>query len=118
MDTSETYIKQCDCPEIQEKWNPNIYDFAVKREGYHKLIPTIKIHNKFYYIFLPRQDKIQEMCGTYHNDKNGRWFCWICTMGRFNRFLEGFINQDFEHEIECFNKHKDFKMPSMEQLCL
>lgn len=30
MDTSETYIKMCDCPEIQEQWKPKIGDFMVR----------------------------------------------------------------------------------------
>jgi len=56
MDTSETYIKMCDCPEIQE---------------YHVKLPKLITNglgsNCQYYgytnkhVWLPRQDQIQEM---------------------------------------------------------
>ncbi len=128
MDTSETYIKMCNCPEIQDKWFIKDGDWVGSEHGVVS-INHINEDNKYYSsvkfqlirednIWLPRQDQIQEMIGTYHDDKNGRWFCWVCTMERFNRFLAGFINREFEHEIECFNKPREFKMASMEQLWL
>lgn len=119
----------CDCPEIQETWKLKQGDWTAfpmtgvisikhidEDDDYYspKKVKTIKRYNTW----LPRQDQIQEMVGTYHNDKSGRCFCWVCTMGRFNGFLEEHINQEFEQEIECFNKQKDFQVFSMEQLWL
>ncbi len=31
MDTSETYIKMCDCPEIQDLWEPAIGDYMLRK---------------------------------------------------------------------------------------
>ena len=31
MDTTEIYIKMCDCPEIQELWKPSIGDYMLRK---------------------------------------------------------------------------------------
>ena len=66
MDTSEQYIKMCDCPEIQRQWKPQ--DF-ISYHAYHKRLKRV---GDFIYgvqwensgreelIWLPRQDQIQE----------------------------------------------------------
>ncbi len=68
MDTSETYIKMCDCPEIQEQ-RPVAEDrVGSTYYGWY----GIKLHNKKVYstnrpnetidsIWLPRQDQLQAM---------------------------------------------------------
>ena len=60
MDKTEQFIKMSDCPEIQEQWKIDKYDFAIKRSGY-VLVSTSRIRNKAWYIWLPRQDDIQAM---------------------------------------------------------
>lgn len=72
MDTSENYIKMSDCPEIQDGWKPNSGDYFTKRsrktvELYHcghEGWPFEDTYIRFY-VFLPRQDQIQEMIGNY-----------------------------------------------------
>lgn len=79
MDTSETYIKMCNCPEIQEKWDVNtgdyywtgksieitewllshIYHFAQK----HMITDTYVEEQLKDCIWLPRQDQAQKMIG-------------------------------------------------------
>jgi len=55
MDTSETYIKMCDCGEIQNIWNPEGLDFTHRRLGKQYKHGTM--------LWLPRQDQLQEMVG-------------------------------------------------------
>ena len=55
MDTSEAYIKMCDCPEIQEPWNQAGHDFTHRRPGRQYKHGTM--------LWLPRQDQLQEMFG-------------------------------------------------------
>ncbi len=85
MDTSEQYIKMCDCPEIQELWGVDDGDFLAshKIEGIgakYKYITwclcdycnvadsygTLEIdsENKKGYVWLPRQDQLQEMANS------------------------------------------------------
>ena len=53
MDTSETYIKMCDCPEIQELM-PRVH-------SQHEFYKTGDIVMKKPFVWLPRQDQLQEM---------------------------------------------------------
>ena len=67
MDTSETFIKMVDCPEIQELWNPQKGDLYV----YWEVGPEYKVHllhrpagyfKKYEaYRWLPRQDDLEKM---------------------------------------------------------
>ena len=81
MDTSETYIKMCDCPEIQEQRpRGNLYfegDYAARRdhagEWYITLcVPNYKGKKRSIYfkaddsIWLPMQDQLQGM--VYEGD--------------------------------------------------
>ncbi len=61
MDTSETYIKMCDCPEIQGRiWETgDVYAFAGE-SGYVVSSDYAPQHS----IWLPRQDQLQEMVST------------------------------------------------------
>jgi len=66
VDTSKTYIKMCDCPEIQGQWNPKNF---TSYHAYHKRLKRV---GDFIYgiqwensdreelIWLPRQDQIQK----------------------------------------------------------
>lgn len=75
MDTSEQYVKMCDCPEIQSKWNLE----KVFEPHYvcNKRLKTTQSINRFgnsrrtlkkEYTWLPRQDQIQDMMGKdYEN---------------------------------------------------
>ena len=78
MDTSEQYIKMCDCPEIQDKWEQSqAGDFYFMRDSlFHptkitgnyngdgwKLLPRTTNYG-----WLPRQDQIQELVfGKFDN---------------------------------------------------
>ena len=75
MDTSETYIKMCDCKEIEKNHNWAEGDYCVFRRDYiqgHWCIfrgqvilyasgGVDDIIDKVGGIFLPRQDQLQEM---------------------------------------------------------
>jgi len=72
MDTSETYIKMCDCPEIQEQWLPKIgvyYQWwdkrykEVRQAIWTKGCASNRIGFRQKFIWLPRQDQIQKMIG-------------------------------------------------------
>ena len=85
MDTSEQYIKMCDCPEIQDGWRPNKGDFYAWTPHGGKEYSTISmmlrcschvsiekdIEN---FVWLPQQDQLQEMVFTdpiFHGDVVG-----------------------------------------------
>ncbi|RLC74433.1 MAG: hypothetical protein DRI61_16610 [Chloroflexi bacterium] len=68
MDVSKKYIKMCEkAKEIQEMWLPQIGDYYVAKWNKRKLILCgLKIlkdirKNKDDYIWLPRQDQLQDI---------------------------------------------------------
>ena len=68
MDTSEQYIKMCDCSEIQGKWEIGVDAMmhpATDSHDYTQMIlkphPKYKTQKACITIWLPRQDQIQEM---------------------------------------------------------
>ena len=84
MDTSETYIKMCDCEEMQKAWKPSEWDwiYVIPEEDWEvkyiwNILPFEIADHGVYgpyieengclcdrgdkYIWLPRQDQIQEM---------------------------------------------------------
>lgn len=82
MDTSKTYIKMSDCPEIQGEWKPIEGDWVLEKtykdvprvlkDGFREgtFITEIQWEENDYldqklFIWLPRQDQLQEMLGDY-----------------------------------------------------
>ncbi len=101
MDKSETYIKICDCPEIQEKrilitgnyfFDKVIEEVLIVGQQYPRHpIGEIRFDAKGFglshnsYTWLPRQDQIQEMCKKvhlYYSLKNIQIFQVKHTRGR------------------------------------
>lgn len=85
MDTSETYIRQCDCEEIQairqwDEFSIRLYqgdcyaeDGIVKVETYgvyagEQLLQDGGLHDNAKVIWLPRQDELQEMVSNEVTD--------------------------------------------------
>jgi len=65
MDTSETYIKMCDCPEIQGL-RPFRDDYYCElREGIVRYGDFVSSTNGATLIWLPRQDQLQIMVGDF-----------------------------------------------------
>jgi len=64
VDTSETYIKMCDCPEIQRQGTRprNLIDNS---DYASILIGDGSYNNPFHRVWLPRQDQLQEMLLKY-----------------------------------------------------
>lgn len=58
MDTSEIYIKMCDCKEIRSQWR----DFEDGLNDDNSAWVHKSYHCEKYEVWLPRQDQIQEMC--------------------------------------------------------
>ena len=61
MDFTETYIKMCDHPKIQDKWDKKDNEYSI---SYKNKDIWISHEGNFTYkaeIWLPRQDQIQEM---------------------------------------------------------
>ena len=72
MDTTETYIKMADCEEIQGLWELSDGDFIAQKGMYDKkysvgVYPSCRILKGFQRIWLPTQDKLQEMHQWYPN---------------------------------------------------
>jgi len=99
LDTSETYIKMADCPEIQEDWidqEGDWFRFDGKSIGLDiYVVSTVAWHpytrqekwrnprkfNKGNFIWLPRQDQLQAMVDSPP-----------IVMGKLNR-LQVFMNE-------------------------
>ncbi|WP_231592239.1 hypothetical protein [Methanosarcina sp. Kolksee] len=106
MDTSEKYIRMCSlAKEIQQKWVFQSGDFV-----YNPAFEKIEVlldpgNNSINYIWLPRQDQLQEICITFfmHNLR-------ISKFEAFSRFLEwysGRLRYTFEHGLKNGNDFID-----------
>ncbi len=86
MDTTETYIKMCDCPEIQSQWKPAEGDCCVERKyldfplhlldnlgGWGFITATGRQEDDEFgqeiSIWLPYQDQLQKMVVEYPKDE-------------------------------------------------
>ncbi len=56
----EIYVKMCDCPEIQGQWEPKKWDRTLHYRGRTHVLRSSFI-DKHNYLWLPRQEDIQEM---------------------------------------------------------
>ncbi|KKM71280.1 hypothetical protein LCGC14_1432190 [marine sediment metagenome] len=111
MDTSETYIKMCDCPEIQENRPEHGGDFF-HEHGWFDCTPQIYCdcrkgefdsrHFKTNYVWLPRQDQLQGMVAPESKETE---------LYPIAKLLNGFF--DFTKAYK-FGEHA----PTMEQLWL
>ena len=80
MDTSETYIKMCDCPEIQEQRN---YSMPNSWAGLFRDNDDVFIQLKgLRIVWLPRQDQLQEML----KEVNQYYDTWVVKLKRFYDF--------------------------------
>ena len=85
MDTSETYIKMCDCPEIQKLWTPVNGDFCWHgNEGeeafgsweFPSQVSVVHISQEtdkdwwYNWLWLPRQDQLQAMVWEGSNTRS------------------------------------------------
>ncbi len=107
MDKTETYVKMCDCPEIQDYrtldliyggryWaEGDYYWLSEKVNDYYSL--SSRPSNYYNAIWLPRQDQLQEMC-------------WELTGTKWTPFFALTMVRDFANE----NRHGE----TMEQLWL
>jgi len=112
MDTSETYIKMCDCPEIQEQsvTPPYPNDYYARRKGggirYGYQIITSDIVDDDY-IWLPRQDQIQEIARHLYGEHSRKWV-W-----RMMQDFVGNLDNDFYLESIEMTMGNYFSMDGM-----
>ena len=102
MDNTETYIKMCDCPEIQgAKGEYDEHDYSYLGENY--AIGDLEDE-----VWLPRQDQLQEMVTDKIDCPSHSAFAIIVNLAhRLNKMSEA--TEDFNYWIE---------FTSMEQLWL
>jgi len=92
MDTSKTYIKMCDCSLIQEQWEPKEGDWGFwKLNGDIDIIDYDDCYHKREngiegYIWLPRQDQIQEMMGF--GIPSLKVICGYCCAEEMAKFIK------------------------------
>jgi len=92
MDCGKVYIKMCDCPLIQEQWEPSYGDLVINNdseEGKRRVIVIAYMPDEALWfvgykrnqlvgfkkdcIWLPRQDQIQEMCVWEEPERVHQW---------------------------------------------
>ena len=98
MDTSEQYIKMCDCDEVRNPWRKLEGDYFY---GCYYGLTRIWIVNdvnsccliepKDDAIWLPRQDQIQELCNRIHPSEwyNIEYTVWDDLVYDWQRFATG-----------------------------
>ncbi len=88
MDDSKTFIKMCDCPEIQGQWKPSEGDLMASKacqtisfagyttdyRGQREFYPLRGTPAQYEHIWLPRQDQLQEMSGLHWREFDAA--CW------------------------------------------
>ena len=110
MDKSELFIKQCDCPEIQDKWLQrfSVVDYCfskkTKEHGIYHFVKKQWRENPLKdFTWLPRQDQIQEMMGGNIEDV----FLGRMGNGEFDeldRFVDFFYENYSMHSIDSMEK--------------
>jgi len=123
MDTSEIYIKMCDCPEIQDDfWKLIEKDGKERRKRFDRFrgtkysprIPEISCPDVAVYdsggkilklTSLPLQDQIQEMCGFDKNFK-AEIYDYVCDLYRFMGEINPLDYSSFEQLWLAFYMHK------------
>ena len=98
MDTSEKYIKMCSlAKEIQRKWMFQSGDFVYNPVFDEVVVLLYPGNNSINYIWLPRQDQLQEICIEF--------FMKNLEISKFEanlRFLEWYswrLRYAFEHGL-------------------
>ena len=91
MDTSELYIKMCDCPEIQEQWR------AFSMKSPYDLMWRDSPSNEYDNIWLPMQDQIQEMLPECK--------CPCCLIVHLNKFVEENIDGFADRGIDSMEQY-------------
>jgi len=96
MDTSEIYVKMCDCAEIQEQWLQifKITDYCFNRKTkewgiYHFVKEQWKSGSLDKFIWCPRQDQIQNMVEIFMIKEKNMGGVW--AMEQY--FHEWFLNK-------------------------
>ena len=124
MDFSKKYIKMCDTEEIQLKWNPKLGDVFFNEFSGHTLILTENLYREHLenekidlvkckgYIWLPRQDQLQEMLIEHYKKEN------IFDGAVVNTLMVGLIWFWRDKSDEVYGPYEILRFTSMEQLWL
>jgi len=88
MDTSETYIKMVNCPEIQEQWKNENNKYPYFEGSYYYNGEDVRVVDYEYpfpffddedFIWLPQQDDLQEMMKSNPVPLLLRFANWVRT---------------------------------------
>ena len=99
MDTTETYTKMCDCPEIQDNHMWVMGDWIWDKTNNEWNILCSCCHNYEHYllsmyIWLPTQDQIQEMM-KFGSDIPIKWHIWLSDItGQLTDYYERFTSME------------------------
>ena len=120
MDKSETYIKMSDCEEVREIWANYDYVFDddlgifIEKQFRKHRWAFCDVPDKDYYIFLPRQETIQEAFGL--KSINNSWCLleewWVGFHEFYSRYWQSERSQG--RNITSYGE----QFTSMEQLSL
>ncbi|MEL7665459.1 MAG: hypothetical protein AAGU10_15200 [Methanosarcina mazei] len=102
MDTSEKYIRMCSlAKEIQNKWVFQSGDFVYNLAFEEVEVLLYPGNNSINYIWLPRQDQLQEICIEFymHNLKISKFEAFL----RFLEWYSGRLRYTFEHGLKNGN---------------
>lgn len=116
----ETYVKMCDCKEIQEEHEYADGDWYLDGEGGLHVIGDVNSEEGYILggdpidqfvpnIWLPRQDQLQELTGWNDSIRPPAW------IGMFRTFTEMTTNNGFPFKLSpCF----DYPYDGMEQFMM
>jgi hypothetical protein len=102
MDTSEKYIRMCSlAKEIQRKWIFKSGDFVYNPAFEEVEVLLYAGNNSTNYIWLPRQDQLQEICIEFymHNLRISKFEAFV----RFLEWYSGRLRYTFEHGLKNGN---------------
>jgi len=123
-----TYIKECDCPEIQNGWEPKVWDKVEVRLKGHKWIASVsvavgdgvvividddggrKVCMRKNLTFLPSLDQLIDMMGDRFKDLyRSLDTLWLCSIHSLGSLEDEKVIDGSTRKIACLRAVKEIR---------